>query len=71
MTKIVLLVNTCRECPNRHYYSAGNYECLKAVGLGYLAPDCRIPSWCPLADYAPAADGVAPSCQPGTEGRDA
>lgn len=54
MTKIVQLVNTCRECPNRHYYSAGTYECMK-VQPSRLNDDMSIPDWCPLADFQSAA----------------
>lgn len=61
MTKIVQTVNTCRECPNKHYYSGGAYECLK-VQPSRLNADMSIPSWCPLADYSaagvPEVDGA-------------
>lgn len=50
MTKIVQLVNSCKDCPNRHYYSGGTYECMK-VQPSRLNDDMSIPAWCPLADY--------------------
>lgn len=54
MTKIVQLVNSCRECPNRHYFSGGTYECMK-VQPSRLNADMSIPDWCPLAEYKTAA----------------
>ena len=51
MSKIIGIANSCEECPNRHYYSAGTHECLKVPGPEYLAADGTIPAWCPLADH--------------------
>lgn len=57
MTKIVQLVNTCRQCPNRVYNSGGIYECVK-VDSPLL--DDGIPEWCPLPNYpAPKKAAVA------------
>lgn len=50
ITKIVQIVNSCRECPNRHYDSGGIYECMK-VQPSKLNEDMSIPLWCPLAGY--------------------
>lgn len=50
MTKVVQLVSTCSECPNRHYYSGSTYWCMKAQP-SRLNEDMSIPVWCPLADY--------------------
>lgn len=49
MSKIIGLVNTCRECPNRRYESGGVYQCEK-VGTD-LDANCPIPDWCPLPNY--------------------
>ena len=49
MAKIIGIARTCEDCPNRHYYSGGVYECL--VTKGSLNADNSIPSWCPLPDY--------------------
>jgi hypothetical protein len=66
MTKIVQIVNSFRECPNRHYYSGGAYECMK-VQPSRLNADMSIPGWCPLTDYSNAA----PSSMGATQGSDA
>lgn len=59
MTKIVQLVNTCRECPNCRYHSSGTYACAKVIGANYI-PDRfnSIPAWCPLADYPAGVKGM-------------
>jgi hypothetical protein len=49
VAKIVQLVDSCRDCPNRHYYSGGTYECLKTGA--YLPKSMAIPTWCPLPDH--------------------
>lgn len=49
--KIVQSVSTCKDCPHRHYYSGGVYECGK-VGAAPLPNDCGIPDWCPLPNDA-------------------
>jgi hypothetical protein len=49
MTKIVALVNRCKECPNRQYYSGGVYECIKVWRK--LKEGEAIPRWCPLPEY--------------------
>jgi len=56
MTKIVQLVNSCRECPNSAYYSGGSYVCTKVQGSNHIPGwySGEIPSWCPLPD-CPAA----------------
>jgi hypothetical protein len=51
VTKIIGIANSCKDCPHRHYYSSGTYECLKVAGPEYLAADGRIPAWCPLPDH--------------------
>lgn len=53
--KVLALVANCTECPNRYYYSGGQYTCTKADAR--LSEDCeyRLPEWCPLADYPAAA----------------
>lgn len=63
MTKIIGLANSCKDCPERHYYSGGTYECLKVKG-STLNVDSSIPSWCPLADYPPlvGAESAAQIC---------
>ena len=48
MSKILGIVHGCKECPNRHYYSAGTYEC--AMVRKALPHDATIPAWCPLPD---------------------
>jgi hypothetical protein len=53
VTKIIGTANSCKECPNRHYFSGGTYECMKVQG-SRLNADSSIPAWCPLADH-PAA----------------
>lgn len=54
MTKIIGLANSCKDCPERHYYSGGAYECLKVKG-SRLNADSSIPDWCPLTDYRVSA----------------
>lgn len=51
MSKIIGLVNSCRDCPNRRYESGGVYQCEKAGGN--LEGNCSIPDWCPLPNYQP------------------
>ncbi|MFP3647582.1 hypothetical protein SB822_52800, partial [Paraburkholderia sp. SIMBA_054] len=53
------LANSCKEYPNRHYYSSGAYECA-IVQNSRLNADNTIPGWCPLPDYpaAPIADSA-------------
>jgi len=52
--KVVALISDCKECPNRHYYSGGRYECMKAQSvLPYER--AGIPEWCPLTNYPAAA----------------
>ncbi|SDI64587.1 hypothetical protein SAMN04487926_12121 [Paraburkholderia steynii] len=60
MTKMIGLANSCKECPHRHYYSSGAYECA-IVQNSRLNADNTIPGWCPLPDYpsaAPVADSA-------------
>jgi hypothetical protein len=53
--KVIGLVSSCKECPNRAYYSAGIYECTKVdARLPYNEED-KIPTWCPLSDYPASA----------------
>lgn len=49
MSKILGIVQACKECPHRHYYSGGVYECTK-VGQN-LPRDVEIPEWCPLPNH--------------------
>ena len=49
MSKIVAVIETCRECPHREYESGGVYLCGK--GGGQLEKNCAIPAWCPLQNY--------------------
>lgn len=61
--KILQSVTTCKECPNRRYYSAGRYECSKMDGAP-LSDDCVIPQWCPLSDHpGPVAARAARSLE--------
>lgn len=59
MTKMTGLANSCKECPHRHYYSGGVYECA-IVQNSKLNADNTIPGWCPLPDYpaTPVADSA-------------
>jgi hypothetical protein len=47
--RIVQTVATCRECPNRMYFSGGKYECTKTRTK--LPESNAIPGWCPLPFY--------------------
>ncbi|MEM5371317.1 helix-turn-helix transcriptional regulator [Paraburkholderia azotifigens] len=58
MTKIIGLANSCKDCPERHYFRGGTYECLKVKG-STLNADSSIPAWCPLADYPPLVGAAA------------
>lgn len=49
MSKIVAVIETCRECPHCEYESVGMYLCGK--GGGQLEKNCTIPDWCPLQNY--------------------
>jgi hypothetical protein len=49
MSKILGIVQCCKECPHRRYYSAGIYECSKVNEA--LPKDADIPAWCPLPDH--------------------
>ena len=53
--KIVAVVSSCVDCPNRARYSRGRYECTRAEVVLPEDADRRIPTWCPLDDY-PAAE---------------
>lgn len=44
--KIALRVSSCKECPNRRYYSGGRYNC--AAVDAPLPEDMGYPDWCPL-----------------------
>jgi hypothetical protein len=50
MLKIVKTVTNCKECPQRSYYSGGQYECRSMDGAP-LPASCEIPPWCPLQDH--------------------
>lgn len=52
MAKILAIIKTCKECPNRHYYSGGAYECELVHVM--IPSDTYMPSWCPLPNH-PAA----------------
>lgn len=54
-SKIVALIQSCKDCPNRLYDSGGLYLCEKVSSSAHLRSDCAIPPWCPLADYPSAA----------------
>lgn len=49
MGKVVAVIDSCRDCPNREYDSGGVYRCRK--GGGELEANCTIPAWCPLQNY--------------------
>ena len=49
MSKILDIIQSCKDCPHRHYYSGGVYECSK-VGE-QLVPGVLIPRWCPLPEH--------------------
>ncbi len=58
--KVLALIRSCAECPNKSYYSGGRSECTKAGALLPMATRTGptpppIPDWCPLADYPAAA----------------
>ncbi|GAN49655.1 hypothetical protein ACXR8U_14015 [Methylobacterium radiotolerans] len=56
--KVLGLVAGCHECPNKSYYSGGQYVCAKAnAPLPFNQGPNQIPEWCPLADYPARAMG--------------
>lgn len=71
-----IAIEGCKECPHRHYYSAGAYECLKYGTVLPASHILDIPAWCPLPKLptpASAQETGAPpaSCKcPAPPGRD-
>lgn len=57
MAKIIGIVQGCKGCPNRSYYSGGRYECTLVEQM--LAPEVTLPSWCPLPNHPAAEIGAA------------
>lgn len=57
MAKIIGIVQGCKGCPNRRYYSGGRYECTLVEQM--LAPEVTLPSWCPLPDHPASEIGAA------------
>lgn len=49
--KVLQLVTSCDDCPNKSYYSGGRSECTAAQTLLPFNEGHRIPEWCPLIDY--------------------
>jgi len=49
--KVLALIGSCKECPNRSYYSGGVHECTKARTMLARDQEETIPEWCPLTDY--------------------
>lgn len=58
MLKIVQTTSTCKECPQRRYFSGGQYDCC-AMDHAPLPADCVIPAWCPLPDHPGKLAAVA------------
>lgn len=58
MVKILALVKSCNECPNKHYYSGNQHSCSQLDTPTYTQVISRetlekgwIASFCPLRDY--------------------
>lgn len=49
MPRILQLVQSCGECPNRGYYSEGQYECKLVVQI--IVNKEVVAPFCPLPDY--------------------
>lgn len=49
------LIASCKACPHRRYYSAGQHECMQAGTILPLNEEHRIPAWCPLPVYPSGA----------------
>ena len=59
MARILAIINRCKECPHRQYFSGGTYQCAKVSA--YLDDREAMPEWCPLPHY--------PTAQPTTKER--
>lgn len=49
--KVLQLVASCDDCPNKSYYSGGRSECTEVQTILPHNEGHKIPEWCPLVDY--------------------
>lgn len=54
--RIFLIVNACRECPERYHFSGGRYECMQTRTI--IADIDALPGWCPLPHYPTEVDAL-------------
>lgn len=47
--RILAIINRCKECPHRQYFSGGIYQCVKV--RADLDDRESMPAWCPLPVY--------------------